>query len=97
VPAEATAAAKTGAFEPRPNAGGGNRDNRGPQRHQRNDRGNDRNRDTRPQRQHGKQPFAASASPKKSSGTVDPDSPFAALSQLKERLEKQTQTQEEAI
>lgn len=92
---EATAA--RGASDARPNAAGGHRDSRGSQHHHRPDRGHDRNRDTRPQRQHGKQAFAASASPKKGSGTVDPDSPFAALSKLKESLEKQTQTQEEAI
>ncbi|MBT3070866.1 helicase [Rhodomicrobium sp. Az07] len=58
--------------------------------HQRSDRPNDRNRDSRPPRPQG---IAASASPKRSSGGVDPDSPFAALSKLKERLEKQTEDQ----
>jgi ATP-dependent RNA helicase SUPV3L1/SUV3 len=38
-----------------------------------------------------------SAAPKKSGAAIDPDSPFAALSQLKERMEKQMQTQDEAI
>jgi ATP-dependent RNA helicase SUPV3L1/SUV3 len=59
------------------------------------ERPNDRSRDSRPPRQQGRQPIAASAAPKRaSSGSVDPDSPFAALSQLKERLEKQLQTQD---
>ncbi len=92
---------KTGTSEQQPAASAGHQQNRAPQqqRHNRShDRNNDRGRDTRPQRQHGgKQPFAASASPKKSSSSVDPDSPFAALSQLKERLEKKLQTQDEAI
>ena len=47
-----------------------------------------------PRARRGKQPIAASAAPKRASGGVDPDSPFAALSQLKERLEKQLQTQD---
>jgi ATP-dependent RNA helicase SUPV3L1/SUV3 len=67
---------------------------RGPRRQ---DRGNERGRDGKSQRPHGKQPFTASASPRKSSGTIDPDSPFAALSQLKERMEKQVQTQDETV
>ncbi len=66
---------------------------RPPQQH-RNDRPQDRSRDSRPPRSQGKQPIAASAAPKRSSGGVDPNSPFAALSQLKERLEKQLQTQD---
>ncbi|WKW52364.1 helicase-related protein [Rhodomicrobium lacus] len=70
---------------------GGGQPNR-PQ-HQRSDRPNDRNRDARPPRPQGRQPIAASAAPKRASGAVDPDSPFAALSQLKERLEKQTEDQ----
>jgi ATP-dependent RNA helicase SUPV3L1/SUV3 len=88
--------------EPRP-ARDGPQQNRGPQQHQRpggpkgrpNERGGGR--DARPPRHQGKQPFAASAAPKKPSGAVDPDSPFAALSQLKERMEKQMQPQDEAI
>ena len=60
----------------------------------RNERPHDRNRDSRPPRPRSKQPIAASAAPKRASGGVDPDSPFAALSQLKERLEKQLQTQD---
>ena len=68
--------------------------NRPPQHH-RNERPHDRSRDTRPpHRPHGKQPIAASAAPKRAAGGVDPNSPFAALSQLKERLEKQLQTQD---
>jgi ATP-dependent RNA helicase SUPV3L1/SUV3 len=90
--------------EPRP-AANGPQENRGPQPHQRHggprDRTNERRggggRDARPPRHQGKQPFAATAAPKKPSGAVDPDSPFAALSQLKERMEKQVQTQDEAI
>ncbi len=81
-------------------AGGNERPNRSGQQHQRprsNERDAGRGRDIRPPRQHGNQKFAASASPKKPSGNIDPDSPFAALSQLKERLEKQVQTQDEAI
>ena len=74
---------------------------RGPQQHQRhdrpNDRGSDRGRDSRPPRQQGKQPFAASAAPKKGSAAIDPDLPFAALSQLKERMEKKVQTQDETV
>ncbi len=65
---------------------------RGQHRH---DRGNER-RDGKSQRPHGKQSFTASASPRKS-GPVDPDSPFAALSQLKERMEKKVQTQDETV
>ncbi|KAI95060.1 helicase [Rhodomicrobium udaipurense JA643] len=61
--------------------------------HQRSDRPNDRNRDSRPPRPQGRQQIAASAAPKRASGGVDPDSPFAALSKLKERLEKQTEDQ----
>ncbi len=55
------------------------------------DRNAGRGRDSRPPRHQDKKPFAATAAPKKSSAAVDPDSPFAALSQLKERLEKQRQ------
>ncbi|MFZ0571816.1 MAG: hypothetical protein WAM63_15215, partial [Rhodomicrobium sp.] len=63
-----------------------------PHRHDRpGSRGDGRGQDTRPPRHQGKQPFAATAAPKKSSAAIDPDSPFAALSQLKERMEKQTQ------
>ncbi len=84
-----------------PAAGGGQQQSGGPQQHQRHDRsgarGDDRGRDSRPPRHPGKQPFAASAAPKKPSAAVDPDSPFAALSQLKERMEKQLQTQDEAV
>jgi ribosomal 50S subunit-recycling heat shock protein len=60
----------------------------------RDERPHDRNRDSRSPRPRSKQPIAASAAPKRASGGVDPDSPFAALSQLKERLEKQLQTQD---
>jgi len=74
-------------------AGGSSHQHRKPQPN-RNDRPHDRNRDARPSRPQGKQPIAASAAPKRASGGVDPDSPFAALSQLKERLEKQLQTQD---
>ncbi|MGO8951863.1 MAG: helicase-related protein [Rhodomicrobium sp.] len=78
-----------------PVAGGSQQPGRGPQQHQRNDRpnarGDGRGQDSRPPRHQGKQPFAASAAPKKPSAAIDPDSPFAALSQLKERMEKQTQ------
>ncbi len=38
-----------------------------------------------------RRPFAATAAPKKSSAAIDPDSPFAALSRLKEQMEKQKQ------
>ena len=65
-----------------------------PQQQGRRERPHDRSRDSRPPRPQGKQPIAASAAPKRASGSVDPDSPFAALSQLKERLEKQLQTQD---
>jgi ATP-dependent RNA helicase SUPV3L1/SUV3 len=74
-------------------AAGSSHQHRKPQPN-RNERPHDRNRDTRSSRPQGKQPIAASASPKRASGAVDPDSPFAALSQLKERLEKQLQTQD---
>ena len=74
-------------------AGSSHQHHRKPQPN-RNERPHDRNRDTRSSRPQGKQPIAASASPKRASGAVDPDSPFAALSQLKERLEKQLQTQD---
>ncbi len=94
-PQAASASTATGEpAEQRASGGGGHHQNRN-QQHQRNDRPHDRNRDSRPSRQQGKQPIAASAAPKRSSGGVDPDSPFAALSQLKERLEKQMQ--DEAI
>ncbi|MGO8955640.1 MAG: helicase-related protein [Rhodomicrobium sp.] len=81
---------------------GGQRQDRAPQQqHQRHDRpgerGSDRGRDSRPPRHQGKQPYTASAAPKKSSAAIDPDSPFAALSQLKERMEKQMPAQDEAI
>ncbi|MBI4723561.1 MAG: helicase, partial [Rhodomicrobium sp.] len=77
-------------------SGAAQQQNRGPQQHQRHDRTNerDRGRDSRPPR---KQPFTASATPKKPSTAIDPDSPFAALSQLKERMEKQMRTQDEAV
>ncbi len=65
-----------------------------PSYHGHRDRPHDRSRNSRPSRPQGKQPIAASAAPKRPSGGVDPDSPFAALSQLKERLEKQLQTQD---
>ncbi len=55
------------------------------------DHGPGRGRDSRPPRHQDKKPFAATAAPKKSSAAVDPDSPFAALSRLKEQLEKQKQ------
>ncbi len=74
-------------------AGSSHQHHRKPQPN-RNERPHDRNRDTRSSRPQGKQPIAASASPKRASGAVDPDLPFAALSQLKERLEKQLQTQD---
>ena len=87
------AAARPEASEQKP--GGGHQQQGRPQQSHRQDRNRqDRNRDTRPPRPQGKQPIAASASPKRASGAVDPDSPFAALSQLKERLEKQLQTQD---
>jgi ATP-dependent RNA helicase SUPV3L1/SUV3 len=90
-----------GGVEPAPAeqaASGRPQENR-PPHHQRRDgrpqgRPHDRNRDARQGRPQGKQNFAASAAPKKSGGAVDPDSPFAALSQLKERMEKQVQTQD---
>jgi ATP-dependent RNA helicase SUPV3L1/SUV3 len=66
-----------------------------PQHYQNRDRGRDQRRDSR--HHGGKQPFTATAAPKRSSGGIDPDSPFAALSQLKERLEKQGQPQDEVI
>ena len=91
----ASAPAKAEGAEQRASGGGQQQQNRGPQQNQRHDRPNERGagrgRDSRPPRQQGKQPFAASAAPKKSSAAIDPDSPFAALSQLKERMEKQTQ------
>ncbi len=67
-----------------------------PPHRDRTERANDRPRDARPPRPHGRTSIAASAAPKRSTG-VDPDSPFAALSQLKERLEKQLHTEDEAI
>lgn len=67
-----------------------------PPHRERTERANDRQRDARAPRPQGRTPIAASAAPKRSTG-VDPDSPFAALSQLKERLEKQLQTEDEAI
>ncbi len=97
---EATAAAKAEGTQQR-HGGGGAQQARGPQQQQRHDRpgeqGGGRGRDSRPPRHQGKQPFAATAAPKKSSAAVDPDSPFAALSQLKEQLEKQRQTQDETV
>ncbi len=90
----AGAPAKTDRAE-QPSAGGSQHPGRGPQQHHRHDRpgsrGDGRGQDARPPRHQGKQPFAATAAPKKSSAAIDPDSPFAALSQLKERMEKQTQ------
>lgn len=95
----ASSPARAQASEHRPSSG--QQHPRGPQQHPRQDRSAERgaggNREHRAPRPHGKQPFAASAAPKKSSSTVDPDSPFAALSQLKERLEKQGQAQDEAV
>ncbi len=88
-------AAKAEGVEQR--AGGGAQQSRPPQRDRNDrphDRPHDRGRDSRPPRSQGR--IAASAAPKRSAG-VDPDSPFAALSQLKERLEKQLQTQDETI
>jgi|GEM_PF-313345 len=71
------------------------RDASGPQqqRHQGNrDRHRDqRGRDNPRPHQNDKKPYAATAAPKKAQTAIDPDSPFAALSQLKERLEKQVQ------
>lgn len=67
------------------------RDGRKPQ-HQGN-RGPRRDRDRRDQNRPQRQSFSLSAAPKRG-GPVDADSPFAALSQLKEKLEKQMQTQE---
>jgi ATP-dependent RNA helicase SUPV3L1/SUV3 len=79
-------------------AQGDGQQRRGPQPHhrqdRRHDRPNERGRDMRQSRPQTKHPFAATASPKKSSGVIDPDSPFAALSQLKEQMEKQVQTQD---
>ncbi len=94
---QAGAAAPARADAPEQSAGGAQHphSNAKPSRHDRNDRQGDRGRDTRPARPHGKQHIAASAAPKRSG--IDPDSPFAALSQLKERLEKQLQTQDETI
>ncbi|HZV20395.1 MAG TPA: helicase, partial [Hyphomicrobiales bacterium] len=74
----------------------GDRQDRAAHRSQRHDHGSQRAGGGRPPHQRGKF-IAASASPKKPSGGIDPDSPFAALSQLKERLEKQVQTQDEAV
>jgi ATP-dependent RNA helicase SUPV3L1/SUV3 len=73
---------------------GGSQQHAKPSQQGRNERPHDRNRDARPPRPQSKQPITASAAPKRASGSVDPDSPFAALSQLKERLEKQLQTQD---
>jgi len=87
----ANMAAKAETPEQKP--GSSQQHNKPPQPH-RNERPHDRNRDSRPPRMQGKQSIAASAAPKRASGGVDPDSPFAALSQLKERLEKQLQTQD---
>jgi ATP-dependent RNA helicase SUPV3L1/SUV3 len=86
-------------------AGGGGQQQQhqrgGGQQHQQRGRPGEQNtgrgRDSRAPRHQDKKPFAATAAPKKSSAAVDPDSPFAALSQLKERLEKQRQTQDETV
>ena len=88
--ANLTAKAETGEQKPVSSTQQHNR----PPQHHRNERPHDRSRDTRSPRPHGKQPIAASAAPKRAAGGVDPNSPFAALSQLKERLEKQLQTQD---
>jgi len=69
-------------------SGEGQRQARDHQQH-RHRRPNDRDRSREAQRPQGKQPFAATAAPKKPGGSIDPDSPFAALGQLKERMEKQ--------
>jgi ATP-dependent RNA helicase SUPV3L1/SUV3 len=94
--AGAAPAAKAEGAEQRASAGSHHHGGGRPPQRDRNDRPHDRGRDTRPPRPQGKQPIAASAAPKRSAG-IDPDSPFAALSQLKERLEKQLQTQDETI
>ncbi len=88
--------AKTEGAEQRPSGGSHHHGGARPPQRDRNDRPHDRGRDARGSRPQGKQPIAASAAPKRSAG-LDPDSPFAALSQLKERLEKQLQTQDETI
>jgi ATP-dependent RNA helicase SUPV3L1/SUV3 len=100
-PGNASAPARTGSSGERTGAPSGQGPNRAPHQ-ERHERGNDRGRnapgrDSRPHRQQGKHPFAATSSPKKGPAQVDPDSPFAALGQLKERLEKKMQTQDEAI
>lgn len=71
-----------------PRGGDGRQQEREHQQH-RHRRPSDRDRSREAHRPQGKQPFTATAAPKKSGGAVDPDSPFAALSQLKERMEKQ--------
>ena len=81
-----------------PRKAGSQQQGRGPQQQRRDrpERGGERERgrEARPPR---KQTFATAA-PNKSSGSVDPDSPFAALSQLKERMEKrQTPARDEAV
>ena len=91
-PAPQAATAKPESSEQR--AAGNAQQHSKPPYHGHRDRPHDRSRDSRPPRPQGKQPIAASAAPKRASGGVDPDSPFAALSQLKERLEKQLQTQD---
>jgi ATP-dependent RNA helicase SUPV3L1/SUV3 len=92
-PAPQAATAKAEGSDQRP-AGNAQQRSKPPYQGNR-DRPHDRSRDSRPPRQQGgRQPVAASAAPKRASGGVDPDSPFAALGQLKERLEKQLQTQD---
>jgi ATP-dependent RNA helicase SUPV3L1/SUV3 len=97
---EAGAQAKPDGAQQRP-GGGGAQQQRGGQPHRRDSRpgeqGGTRGRDSRPPRHQDKKPYTATAAPRKSSATVDPDSPFAALSQLKEKLEKQRQTEGEAV
>ncbi len=91
---DAGAQAKTDGARPHP-SGAAQQQARGPQQQQRpvrhNEQGGGRGRDTRPPRQQDKRPFAATAAPKRSSAAIDPDSPFAALSRLKEQMEKQKQ------
>jgi ATP-dependent RNA helicase SUPV3L1/SUV3 len=87
----ANPAAKAEGAEQRPSS---SQQQHKPPQQGRRERPQDRSRDSRPSRSQSKQPIAASAAPKRASGGVDPDSPFAALSQLKERLEKQLQTQD---
>ncbi len=97
---EAGAQAKADGAQQRP-GGGGAQQQRGGQPHRRDsrpgDQGGNRGRDSRPPRHQDKKPYTATAAPRKSSAAIDPDSPFAALSQLKEKLEKQRQTQDETV